>query len=460
MPRSPRETAAPLQRIKSSIVLRLNTKLFFRLLGIYLVMDLLLAALCLGGMLFWAEHQCADIAALVEERGVPSAEAAVWMSAGDYTVTALDRPPQGLSYPLVSPLPGLENALHTIDLQGTSTGQGLPQLTRATYTVELRSSQGQPYAIRLDIQGPVTVMGVALRLLLLFQLLSLLSNLFRNAGTIRRTLKPIQELAAAANRLGHPGAMSPEELRSLAGKLDQINATHLDTRISVPGTQKELQILAGAINAMLDRIDEAYRSQMRFVSDASHELRTPIAVIQGYANLLNRWGKDDPTTRQEAIDAIKSEADSMKELVEQLLFLARGDNDSMHIEMESFDLTEIATASSPGGAARCPWWPTWASSSRPCASWWTTPSSIPPPAGPSPCRSPARGARPASPCRMRDRASTPPPSPTSSTASTAPMSPAPARPAAPAWAWPSPSGSWSATGAGSRWSPGRGWALA
>ena len=342
MPRSPRETAAPLQRIKSSIVLRLNTKLFFRLLGIYLVMDLLLAALCLGGMLFWAEHQCADIAALVEERGVPSAEAAVWISAGDYTVTALDRPPQGLSYPLVSPLPGLENALHTIDLQGTSTGQGLPQLTRATYTVELRSSQGQPYAIRLDIQGPVTVMGVALRLLLLFQLLSLLSNLFRNAGTIRRTLKPIQELAAAANRLGHPGAMSPEELRSLAGKLDQINATHLDTRISVPGTQKELQILAGAINAMLDRIDEAYRSQMRFVSDASHELRTPIAVIQGYANLLNRWGKDDPTTRQEAIDAIKSEADSMKELVEQLLFLARGDNDSMHIEMESFDLTEIA----------------------------------------------------------------------------------------------------------------------
>ena len=99
MPRSPRETAAPLQRIKSSKVLRLNTKLFFRLLGIYLVMDLLLAALCLGGMLFWAEHQCADIAALVEERGVPSAEAAVWMSAGDYTVTALDRAPRGSPIP-------------------------------------------------------------------------------------------------------------------------------------------------------------------------------------------------------------------------------------------------------------------------------------------------------------------------------------------------------------------------
>ena len=133
-----------------------------------------------------------------------------------------------------------------------------------------------------------------------------------------------------------------EELKALAGKLDEINATHLDRRIDLPGTQKELKTLAQAINAMLDRINEAYRSQMRFVSDASHELRTPIAVIQGYANLLNRWGKDDPATRQEAIDAIRQEADSMKELVEQLLFLARGDNDSMRIDQTDFDLTEVA----------------------------------------------------------------------------------------------------------------------
>ena len=200
----------------------------------------------------------------------------------------------------------------------------------------------EPYAIRLDLTQPAAIFVFAARVLFICQLASLVTNLFKNAGSIKKVLRPIQELAATAAKLNQVERMSPEELKALAGKLDEINATHLDTRISVPGTQKELQILAGAINAMLDRIDEAYRSQMRFVSDASHELRTPIAVIQGYANLLNRWGKDDPTTRQEAIDAIKSEADSMKELVEQLLFLARGDNDSMHIEMESFDLTEIA----------------------------------------------------------------------------------------------------------------------
>ncbi|MFQ7856883.1 MAG: histidine kinase dimerization/phospho-acceptor domain-containing protein [Flavonifractor plautii] len=156
------------------------------------------------------------------------------------------------------------------------------------------------------------------------QLASLVTNLFKNAGSIKKVLRPIQELAATAAKLNQVERMSPEELKALAGKLDEINATHLDRRIDLPGTQKELKTLAQAINAMLDRINEAYRSQMRFVSDASHELRTPIAVIQGYANLLNRWGKDDPATRQEAIDAIRQEADSMKELVEQLLFLARG----------------------------------------------------------------------------------------------------------------------------------------
>ena len=93
---------------------------------------------------------------------------------------------------------------------------------------------------------------------------------------------------------------------------------------------------------MLDRIDQSYRAQMRFVSDASHELRTPISVIQGYANLLNRWGKDDPEAMQESIDAITQEAQSMKELVEQLLFLARGDNDSLVVEPEVFDLTAVA----------------------------------------------------------------------------------------------------------------------
>ena len=332
-------------RFQSSIVARLNIKLFFRLLGIYLMLDLLLVVLFCGGLVAWSEGQAARLAALAEERGVPSAEATEWMTAGSYTVTAKAEPPEGIRLPdwLPSPaeLEGEERYFSpgTVDL--------LPILTFSTggttsYTL-VTHCQGELCTIRLDLSRPAAIFVFAARVLVICQLLSLLFNLLKNAGTIRRTLRPIQELAAAAARLNQAAqGMSPEELQALAGKLDEINATHLDRRISVTSTQKELRTLAQAINAMLDRINAAYRSQMRFVSDASHELRTPIAVIQGYANLLDRWGKDDPATRQEAIDAIRQEADSMQELVGQLLFLARGDNDSMKVSFEPFDLTEVA----------------------------------------------------------------------------------------------------------------------
>ena len=314
-----------------SLVLRLNTRLFFRQLGIFLCMDLLLVVLALMGQLMWAEKRCADVAQLVQERGVPTAEAVPWMAASDYTIIPLDREPKGVDVGELGWFSG-----------GEATADGLrTYVLFSYYTVELPNG-GEPYAITVDLSGIGRMLKWAGFILLTVQIISLIANLFRNAGTIRRTLRPIQELAATAARLNSMTHMSRRELEALAGELSKINATHLDSRIDLPGTQKELKTLAQAINAMLDRINEAYRSQMRFVSDASHELRTPIAVIQGYANLLNRWGKDDPATRQEAIDAIRQEADSMKELVEQLLFLARGDNDSMHIEMETFDLTEVA----------------------------------------------------------------------------------------------------------------------
>ncbi|MCD7817887.1 MAG: HAMP domain-containing histidine kinase [Lachnospiraceae bacterium] len=105
--------------------------------------------------------------------------------------------------------------------------------------------------------------------------------------------------------------------------------------------ERELESLEIAINNMLDRIRESNRRQSRFVSNASHELRTPISVIQGYVNLLDRWGKDDPEIMEEAIGALKNEADHMQELVEQLLFLARGDSGRNSLKPERFALSDL-----------------------------------------------------------------------------------------------------------------------
>ncbi len=182
--------------------------------------------------------------------------------------------------------------------------------------------------------------------LLILEALILLCGIVKGRRSIRRIMRPLTEMSKQAQSLSAAPAkeLTADEmkrLRDLAGTISNIDATKLDKRLSVDGTQSELKDLANAINSMLNRIDEAYRSQVRFVSDASHELRTPISVIQGYVNLLDRWGKNDESTLQEAIDAIKSEAESMKELIEQLLFLARGDNETLHLDLEVFDCSEL-----------------------------------------------------------------------------------------------------------------------
>ena len=320
----------------SSLAFRLNFGFFFRQLGVFLLMDLLLFVLATVGMFLYAENRCAQVAGLVAERGVPSDDALAWMEASDYTITPLDPDAwigqgQGGTLP---PLPILPYYPALAD------GVRIWDIT-SYYTVELPNG-GEPYAITVDMTGISRTLGWAGRILLICQGAALVIGLFGTHRSVRRVLRPIQELANTAARLNATTHMSRRELESLAGELNKIDAGHLDSRIHLPATQKELRTLAQAINGMMDRVNQAYSAQMRFVSDASHELRTPIAVIQGYAALLDRWGKSDPEALQESIDAIRGEAASMERLVEQLLFLARGDNDSQPVKRERVDLTALA----------------------------------------------------------------------------------------------------------------------
>jgi len=137
-----------------------------------------------------------------------------------------------------------------------------------------------------------------------------------------------------AKRHLKPIHVMTEEVKSLS-------TSDLSERLQVNGTRDELKDLALTFNGMMDEIEESYGKQRQFVSDASHELRTPIAVIKGYADLLNRWGKDDPEVLTEGIEAIRSETDFMQSLVESLLFLARRDRGTLKMEMSEFSLSEL-----------------------------------------------------------------------------------------------------------------------
>ncbi|MDY4969561.1 MAG: HAMP domain-containing sensor histidine kinase [Lachnospiraceae bacterium] len=154
----------------------------------------------------------------------------------------------------------------------------------------------------------------------------------------RKYLKPIDELALAAEEISSKNMME-ERFSSLEEAIEHIDGTSPELMINTGDS--DLQGLEAAINNMLKRLHNSYRQQIRFVDDASHELRTPIAVIQGYINMLDRWGKSDENILEESIAAIKSEAEHMNTLVEQLLFLARGDAGRQKFEPESVDLLSM-----------------------------------------------------------------------------------------------------------------------
>lgn len=128
-------------------------------------------------------------------------------------------------------------------------------------------------------------------------------------------------------------------LRRIIKKLDKITANDMSQRLDSVDSQDELMELTDRLNEMLDDLEESFMRQKNFVSDASHELRTPIAVIQGYADLLDRWGKKDPSVIEEAIEAMKQESQNMKSIVEQLLYLAR--LGSFKPILKEFNLSEV-----------------------------------------------------------------------------------------------------------------------
>ena len=182
------------------------------------------------------------------------------------------------------------------------------------------SSQAEEWKVCLDLSDII-------RLWLFMIAGALLGDLFRSFYFFRhdqrlnkRVLSPIRDIA------------------SMAATLSENN---LSNRINIAGTKNELKDLASVINSMLDRIERSYNSQKQFVSDASHELRTPISVIRGYTDMLKRWGKDDPEILDEGIAAILQETEGMKELVESLLFLARHDKKTLMMEISSFDPSEL-----------------------------------------------------------------------------------------------------------------------
>jgi two-component system OmpR family sensor kinase len=124
-------------------------------------------------------------------------------------------------------------------------------------------------------------------------------------------------------------------LRLLRDTARSIGESDLTRRIPVEGDD-ELAGLARTFNEMLDRLEQAFASQKAFISDAGHELRTPITIIRGHLDVMG----DDPDERRETLELVADELDRMGRLVNDLLLLARANRPDF-LEPQTIDLDDL-----------------------------------------------------------------------------------------------------------------------
>jgi signal transduction histidine kinase len=121
-----------------------------------------------------------------------------------------------------------------------------------------------------------------------------------------------------------------------------ITSKNLHARLPVPAADDEIAALASTMNTMLDRIEAASAAQRRFVADASHELRSPLATIHANIDLLG--AAELPASSARPVARIHRESTRMARLVDDLLLLARVDDHALRLRQEEVDLDDLVYA--------------------------------------------------------------------------------------------------------------------
>ncbi|MCU1569362.1 MAG: ATP-binding region, ATPase domain protein [Naasia sp.] len=131
-------------------------------------------------------------------------------------------------------------------------------------------------------------------------------------------------------------------VEAIRAKVARIGGHQLGERVPVPPTRDEVARLAVTMNEMLDRLEAAQLAQRRFVADASHELRSPVATLKASAEvaLLHPQQRDDT----ELAEGFVAEATRLERLVNDLLLLAHADERGLPVERRQVDLDDLLTA--------------------------------------------------------------------------------------------------------------------
>ncbi len=304
-------------------------------------------AFALGSWLFISALSAAQLGTIDSQLAVQLTQAAGYLPAGH----------PGTSPAAVSPAPG-EYVVQVVDaanqVRGASRDAGATSLLTAAELSQAR--HGRITVTRLLDEeneritaaplaghpGWAAVAGVSLE------------TFEATQGQAARELVIGGAVAVAVAGLGAywlaRSALSPvERLRRQVAALSERDDE--GAGVEIPRTGDEIAALAGTMNDLLGRLQRALARQRGFVADASHELRTPFAVLRGELELAGRPGR----TREELAAAVQSaaeEAARLARITDDLLLLARSDEDRLTVRLEPSDIGSLLTRSAERAGSR------------------------------------------------------------------------------------------------------------
>jgi len=132
-----------------------------------------------------------------------------------------------------------------------------------------------------------------------------------------------------------------EPINRLIAAMREIGSEQLSRRIGWSRRRDEIGELAETFDEMLARLEDGFARERQFISDASHELKTPLTIINANAQMLERWGGSDPDVRRDSLRAIREESGALAAMVNGMLLLAKAESGE-RVSPERIELDDLA----------------------------------------------------------------------------------------------------------------------
>ena len=129
-----------------------------------------------------------------------------------------------------------------------------------------------------------------------------------------------------------------KRLKGLTATMNEIKEEGVNKRAEISELNDEIDEVKVVFNSMMDELEEAFDEQSRFVSDASHGLKTPLTALHGHLSMLKRWGKNDKERLEKSLDICLNEVERLKKIVNDMLLLSKAEKTEINLsELEEIN---------------------------------------------------------------------------------------------------------------------------